>query len=49
MVQTIVAQRMGRPDLARAALHHDSHEAFACDLPTPPLCQARVRQLPPLD
>lgn len=23
------------PELALAALHHDSHEAFACDLPTP--------------
>ena len=23
------------PEFALAALHHDSHEAFACDLPTP--------------
>ena len=25
----------GHPELALAALHHDSHEAYACDLPTP--------------
>jgi 5'-deoxynucleotidase YfbR-like HD superfamily hydrolase len=26
---------MGRPDLAAAALHHDSHEAFVGDIPAP--------------
>ena len=26
---------MGCPDLALAALHHDSHEAYTCDLPGP--------------
>jgi 5'-deoxynucleotidase YfbR-like HD superfamily hydrolase len=25
----------GRPDLALHALHHDSHEAFSCDIPAP--------------
>jgi len=25
----------GRTDLALAALHHDSHEAYACDIPKP--------------
>ena len=25
----------GHPELALAALHHDSHEAYACDLATP--------------
>jgi hypothetical protein len=28
-------RRLGRDDLALAALHHDSHEAYTCDLPTP--------------
>lgn len=32
LVKELVLQ-IGRPDLALAALHHDSHEAFACDLP----------------
>ena len=26
---------MGHQDLALAALHHDSHEAYACDIPKP--------------
>lgn len=25
----------GRPDLALVALHHDDHEAYACDIPSP--------------
>ena len=30
-----IVEGLGRSDLALAALHHDSHEAYACDLPTP--------------
>lgn len=26
---------MGYPELALSALHHDSHEAYACDIPKP--------------
>lgn len=30
-----LVERAGHSEVALAALHHDSHEAFACDLPTP--------------
>lgn len=30
-----LVERAGHPELGLAALHHDSHEAFACDLPSP--------------
>lgn len=30
-----VTVAMGYPDLALLALHHDSHEAYACDIPRP--------------
>jgi len=35
MVRQIVVEEFGRPDLALYALHHDSHEAYVCDLPRP--------------
>lgn len=34
MVMELVVET-GRPDLALNALHHDSHEAYACDIPKP--------------
>lgn len=30
-----LVERGGRPELALPALHHDSHEAYACDIPKP--------------
>ncbi len=30
-----LVEEAGHPNLALAALHHDSHEAFACDVPSP--------------
>ena len=35
MVRRIVVEEFGRPDLALYALHHDSHEAYVCDIPRP--------------
>ena len=32
---SILVGHLGRPDLDLEALHHDSHEAYACDLPRP--------------
>ena len=34
LVRRLVEQA-GRSDLALSALHHDSHEAYACDIPAP--------------
>jgi uncharacterized protein len=34
LVQRLVVEA-GRPELALAALHHDSHEAYLCDIPSP--------------
>jgi 5'-deoxynucleotidase YfbR-like HD superfamily hydrolase len=34
----IVVEAMGHQDLVLAALHHDSHEAYACDIPKPLKC-----------
>ena len=34
LVQRLVVEA-GRPELALVALHHDSHEAYVCDIPTP--------------
>jgi len=35
LVRDILVGDLGRPDLALYGLHHDSHEAFAGDLPSP--------------
>lgn len=34
LVRWLVAEA-GHPELALAALHHDSHEAYLCDIPSP--------------
>jgi 5'-deoxynucleotidase YfbR-like HD superfamily hydrolase len=34
LVQRLVVEA-GHPELALVALHHDSHEAYVCDIPTP--------------
>lgn len=35
LVMQLAAEDLGRPDLALWALHHDSHEAYLCDVPNP--------------
>ena len=35
MAVSLTVQHLGREDLALAALHHDSHEAYTCDVPRP--------------
>ncbi len=35
LVMTFTAETLERPDLALWALHHDSHEAYTCDIPSP--------------
>jgi hypothetical protein len=32
---SLLVGHLGRPDLDLVALHHDSHEAYACDIPAP--------------
>jgi uncharacterized protein len=34
LVRRMVAEA-GHPELALVALHHDSHEAYLCDIPSP--------------
>ncbi len=35
LVHDLVTGEFGRADLALATLHHDSHEAYTCDVPKP--------------
>src|SRR4051812_33607207 len=35
LVARFVTENLGRPDLVPWALHHDSAEAYTCDLPRP--------------
>ncbi len=35
LVMGLVAETLERPDLSLWALHHDSHEAYTCDIPRP--------------
>jgi 5'-deoxynucleotidase YfbR-like HD superfamily hydrolase len=42
LVQRLVVEA-GHPELALAALHHDSHEAYLCDIPTPLKRKIRAR------
>ncbi len=35
LVMTFTAEMLERPDLGLWALHHDSHEAYTCDIPRP--------------
>src|SRR5919112_4269396 len=42
LVRQLVANS-GHPELALAALHHDSHEAYLCDIPAPLKRKIRAR------
>jgi 5'-deoxynucleotidase YfbR-like HD superfamily hydrolase len=42
LVRRLVVEA-GYPELALAALHHDSHEAYLCDIPTPLKRKIRAR------